>query len=189
MRARQVTVDATILFADLRNYTTLSQTLSPEAVSGLLDTFYDVCAAALWEQDGLLNKTIGDAVMAVFNFPIVNADHTRRALRAARDIQRRCAEMRIALAGQDGMTGDELGVGIGIHAGAISFGEFGKSHRDVTAIGNVVNIAARAQGSARSGEILVTREVRDRAVSDMTGSAARLFTLKGIAEPMELFAA
>ena len=70
MRARKITIDATIMFADLRGYTSLSQSQSPDAVSGLLDAFYDECASAIWEHDGLLNKTIGDAVMAVFNFPL-----------------------------------------------------------------------------------------------------------------------
>ncbi len=74
MRARKVNIDATILFADLRGYTGLSQSLSTDAMSGLLDAFYDECASAIWEQDGLLNKTIGDAVMAVFgeSSPVVN---------------------------------------------------------------------------------------------------------------------
>jgi adenylate cyclase len=57
MRARKVTTDATVLFADLRGYTRLSQSLSPDAVSRLLDAFYDECAGAIWEYDGLLNKT------------------------------------------------------------------------------------------------------------------------------------
>ena len=70
MRARKITIDATIMFADLRGYTSLSQSQTPDAVSGLLDAFYDECANAIWEHDGLLNKTIGDAVMAVFNFPV-----------------------------------------------------------------------------------------------------------------------
>ena len=85
MRSRKITIDATIMFADLRGYTSLSQTLSPDKISGLLDTFYDECANAIWEFDGLLNKTIGDAVMAVFNFPIKHEDHARRAVLAARE--------------------------------------------------------------------------------------------------------
>ena len=75
MRARKVTINATVLFADLRGYTSLSESLSPDQIAGLLDTFYDECADAIWEYDGLLNKTIGDAVMAVFNFPIQQDDH------------------------------------------------------------------------------------------------------------------
>ena len=87
MRARNVTIDATVMFADVRNYTGLSQSLPPDAMSQLLDTFYDACASAIWEQDGLLNKTIGDAVMAVFNFPVSHPDHAARAVRAARELQ------------------------------------------------------------------------------------------------------
>src|SRR5438552_200418 len=86
MRARKVTIDATVLFADMRGYTSLSQSLSADAMSQLLDAFYDECASAIWEFDGLLNKTLGDAVMAVFNFPIRHADHARRAMLGARQI-------------------------------------------------------------------------------------------------------
>ena len=86
MKARKITIDATILFADLRGYTSLSQSQSSEAVSGLLDAFYDECAHAIWERDGLLNKTIGDAVMAIFNFPIRHGDHPRQAVLAAQEI-------------------------------------------------------------------------------------------------------
>ena len=97
MRARKITIDATIMFADLRGYTSLSQSQSPDAVSSLLDAFYDECANAIWAYDGLLNKTIGDAVMAVFNFPLVRAEHPGNAVRAARDIQKSWRERREAL--------------------------------------------------------------------------------------------
>jgi len=70
MKARQVKIDATILFADLRGYTSLSQSQSSGAIADLLDAFYDVCGEAIWEHDGIINKTMGDAVLAIFNFPI-----------------------------------------------------------------------------------------------------------------------
>jgi Adenylate and Guanylate cyclase catalytic domain len=85
MRRRNVEAELTILFADLRGYTALSQTLDAGRVHELLDVFYEECAGAIWEHDGLLNKTIGDAVMAVFNFPITRPDHARQAVAAARD--------------------------------------------------------------------------------------------------------
>ena len=88
MKARTVTLDATILFADLRAYTKLSQSMSSIEMRAVLDAFYDQCASAILLYDGLLNKTIGDAVMAVFNFPIRRADHPRQALLAAREMQR-----------------------------------------------------------------------------------------------------
>jgi adenylate cyclase len=187
MKARQVKVDLTVLFADLRGYTSLSQTLSADAVSSLLDAFYDECAAAIWEYDGILNKTIGDAVMAVFNFPIRHANHAERAVLAGREIQRRCEARRASLMAEGiGLDGSELGVGIGIDSGVVSFGEFGRSHRDLTAIGTVVNTAARAQASAESGRILVTQTVIDR-VALIAGSPGRQYHLKGMGAPVQLY--
>jgi adenylate cyclase len=189
MRARKVTIDATVMFADLRGYTTLSQTLPPDAISGLLDAFYDQCADAIWEYDGLLNKTLGDAVMAVFNFPIRTEHHARNAVRAAREIQSRWRVERETLAAALGLAGSDLGVGIGIHTGELSFGEFGRSHRDLTAIGTVVNTASRAQSAAGADQILVTEDVYRRASSDLAGAGAKPYQLKGFEAPIELYAA
>ena len=189
MKARKITIDATILFADLRDYTSLSQSLSPNEMAGLLDAFYDECASAIWQFDGLLNKTIGDAVMAVFNFPIRHVDHARQAVLAAREIQRRCHAKRAEFAESIGRTGAGFGVGIGIHSGELSFGEFGRSHRDLTAIGTVVNTASRAQSVAGADQILVTQAVYERALSDLSGSKAKEYRLKGFDSPIELYEA
>ena len=189
MRARKVNIDATVMFADLRGYTSLSQSLPPDAISGLLDAFYDLCADAIWEHDGLLNKTIGDAVMAVFNFPIRSENHARDAVRAAREIQRRWGLEREKLVEGLGLAGADLGVGIGVHAGELSFGEFGRSHRDLTAIGTVVNTASRAQSAAGADQILVTQEVYRRVQPELAGSQARAYQLKGFEAPIELYAA
>jgi adenylate cyclase len=182
MKATKITIDATILFADLRAYTQLSQSMSPAGMGGMLDIFYDECAAAIWEHDGLLNKTIGDAVMAVFNFPIRQPEHARQAVLTARAIQQRIAARKAEL-------GLEFGVGIGIHCGELSFGEFGRSHRDLTAIGTVVNTAARLQGAAAPGEILATDEVRERVGDLMQGSVGRPTPLKGFDAPVMLYRA
>ena len=189
MRARKIAIDATVLFADLRGYTSLSRSYSPDAMSQLLDAFYDECASAIWQFDGLLNKTIGDAVMAVFNFPIRQADHARQAVLAAREIQRRWAIKHDELVAAFGLAEDALGVGIGIDSGELSFGEFGHSHRDLTAIGTVVNTASRAQSVAGPGGILVTRAVYDKAQADLAGCQRREYELKGFDAPIELYAA
>ena len=189
MHARKITIDATVMFADLRGYTNLSQSQSPEAVSGLLDAFYDESANAIWEHDGLLNKTIGDAVMAVFNFPLRRENHARNALLTAREIQKNWRERRDSLAGALGLSPSELGIGIGIHSGELSFGEFGRSHRDLTAIGTVVNTASRAQSVAEADQILVTEAVYQRARSDLQDSHPRSFQLKGFDAPVELYPA
>ena len=186
MKRRQVTVDATVMFADLRGYTSLSQSRSAEAVSMLLDVFYDECASAIWEHDGILNKTMGDGLLAVFNFPISHDDHAARALRAARQIQARWREV--------GRThpeaqGQDVGVGIGIDCGQLSFGEFGHSHTDITAIGTVVNTAARAQAAATSGQILLTEAVYARTQADLPGSQPRDYQLKRFQSTTRLYAA
>ncbi len=189
MRARKVAVDVSVLSADLRGYSALSQSLPEDQIAALLDLFYDECAGAIWEYDGLLNKTIGDAIMAVFNFPIRQADHAARTVEAAREIQRRCRAQHRILRGSLDCDEESLGIGIGIDSGTVSFGEFGRSHRDLTAIGTVVNTAARAQMAAQAGQILVTRAVRDRSGPALVASEGRLYPLKGLTEPVELYAA
>ena len=134
MKTRKVTIDATILFADLRGYTNLSQSVSQDQMSELLDVFYDECANAIWEYDGIVNKTIGDAIMAVFNFPIRCEDHAGLAVRAARKIQQGWSTKREAFVKAGRLSSEKLGVGVGIHSGELSFGEFGRSHRDLTAM-------------------------------------------------------
>jgi adenylate cyclase len=188
MRASKITIDATILFADMRGYTSLSRQYSFEQMSPMLDDFYDECAAAIWEHDGLLNKIMGDAVMAVFNFPIRQGDHTLQAVQAARKIRERWGAKRTSFAEKLGLATGDLDVGIGIDCGEISFGEFGRTRLDLTAIGNVVNTASRAQSVALGNEILVTRSVRDR-LSELAGGPGQQYQLKGFDRPSTLFPA
>lgn len=189
MRARNVTIDATVMFADLRGYTTLTESLPPDVMSELLDTFYDACGDAIWEHDGLLNKTIGDAVMAVFNFPIKRDDHAAHAVQAARNLQAACRAKFAAFAQDHSLDVRRFGVGIGIDSGTVKFGEFGRSHRDLTAIGTVVNTAARAQSAAAAGQILVTKPVHDRAASLAWNGAPTDHVLKGFEAPVSLYSA
>lgn len=182
-RGRKVVVDVSVMFADLRGYTALSETGSPEEVGALLDEFYDLAAAAIWAHDGLLNKTAGDSAMAIFNFPFQMPDHAAQAVQAARELQAAFA----ASSRSEGLRA--AGIGIGIDSGPVSFGEFGHAHRDLTAIGTVVNLAARAQAVAAPGEILVTGRVRERAGELLRDAAPRSCSLKGFAEPVTLYAA
>jgi class 3 adenylate cyclase len=127
--------------------------------------------------------------MAVFNFPMKRDDHARLALLAAREIQKNWRARRETLMEVHGLTISELGIGIGIHSGELSFGEFGRSHRDLTAIGTVVNTASRAQSVAEPDQILVTQAVYERAQSDLSDSRAKAYRLKGFDAPVELYAA
>ncbi|MDZ4367582.1 MAG: adenylate/guanylate cyclase domain-containing protein [Afipia sp.] len=188
MKARAVTIDATVMFADLRGYTALTQSIERQEMMSLLDTFYDDCSAAIWRYDGLLNKTLGDAVLAIFNFPVKQPDHAAQALLAAREIQHSFAEKHDQLVQAIGVKNADIGIGIGIDCGQTNFGEFGHAHRDLTAIGTVVNRAARAQAAAKAGEILVTGAVRDR-VGDMVSGDGSNYALKGFEQPVRLFSA
>jgi adenylate cyclase len=189
MKARQIEINATILFADLRGYTSLSQSQPSGAIATLLDAFYDACGEAIWEHDGIINKTMGDAVLAVFNFPMRREDHAAEAVAAARKLQELWSARREGLSHVFGVEAATIGVGIGLDTGKVNFGEFGHTHQDLTAIGTVVNVASRAQGAAAPDQILVTAAVREKAAAALPESAAREYQLKGIERPAKLWAA
>jgi adenylate cyclase len=189
MKARQIEIDATILFADLRGYTSLSQSQSSGAIASMLDAFYDVCGEAIWEHDGIINKTMGDAVLAIFNFPMRRKDHAAKAVAAAQQIQALWRERREPLSHAVGDGAATVGIGIGLDTGKVNFGEFGRTHQDLTAIGTVVNVASRAQSAAAPGQILITAAVREKAAAALPESAGRDYQLKGISEPAKLWAA
>ena len=176
-RRKQIIVTSTVLFADLRGYTALSQDAASSEVVDMLHGFTDECAEAVWARDGIVNKFIGDAMLAIFNFPIMRDDHVQQAVLAAQDIQRRWAKRSSqALAG----TASALGLGIGIHTGKASIGEIGTAYKDFTIIGPVVNMASRIQNAAGVGEILVSGDVYEQAKALFSGSQSRQFDLKGI---------
>src|SRR5215470_9945928 len=179
-RKKQLIIPATIFFADLRGYTNLSQGTDSEEVVGMLHEFYDECAAAVWERDGIVNKFIGDAVLAIFNFPIMREDHVRQAVLAATELQKKCSDNEKLMRINGDGKACPVGVGVGIHTGLASVGEVGTAYKDFTIIGPVVNLASRVQGAAKSGEILVTEAVY-RHVADLFPAAeSRGYHLKGI---------
>jgi adenylate cyclase len=186
-RRKQIIIPATIFFADLRGYTNLSQGTASEEVVGMLHKFYDECAAAVWERDGIVNKFIGDAVLAIFNFPIMREDHVRQAVIAATELQRKCSEKKkLMMINGDGKA-CPVGVGVGIHTGLASIGEVGTAYKDFTIIGPVVNLASRIQGTAKPGEILVTEEVYGQVEDLFPASESRTYQLKGIENPVKAY--
>lgn len=180
-RRKQIIIPATVLFADLRGYTTLSEAAPSGDVVNMLHGFYDGCASAIWERDGIVNKFIGDAVLAIFNFPIMREDHVQQAVTAALDIQQRCSQRRLVVGGAS------VGVGIGIHTGPASIGEVGMAYKDFTIIGSVVNTASRIQGAASAGEVLVSKDVYESVADLFPNSESRVCQLKGIEQPLTLY--
>jgi len=83
-----------VLFADIRGYTSTTELLDLPHLARLLGSFYENCAAAIWEREGIVNKLIGDAILALFNFPLAHDDHVARAVAAGIELQRRCANLK-----------------------------------------------------------------------------------------------
>ncbi len=186
MKTKRVQISATILFADVRGYTGLSEALDSAEVADLLGEFYEVCSGPIWERDGIVNKLIGDAVFAIFNFPIDRDDHARMAVMSAIEIQARCMELN-GTPSAAGRERNELGVGIGIHTGNVTIGEIGQFCKDFTAIGEVVNVAARLQGAARPGEVLMSETVYEQVEDLLPEAVGRSYTLKGVSKPVQAY--
>jgi class 3 adenylate cyclase len=186
MKVAQVRAPLTILFADVRGYTTLSTKAETLEVSRVIGDFYGVCGEIVWKYDGIVNKLIGDAVLAVFNFPLKRDDHVARALDAAIELQARCRDLRLSMQLEDGMS-VEVGVGVGLHSGETLIGEVGQTYRDFTVIGPVVNLASRLQGSARPGEIVMTEAVYRANANRLSTAQREVLEVKGIEEPVTAY--
>jgi adenylate cyclase len=186
-KKKQVIIPATVLFADLRGYTRLSEHTEAMRVADILHSFYDECASAIWERDGIVNKFIGDAVLAIFNFPIMRQDHVRQAVLAGMEIQKRCLEKKKLMTTDSEGKDVPIGIGVGIHTGNASIGEVGTAYKDFTIIGPVVNMASRIQGAAQLGEILVTEDVYRHIEGLFPGAETRTCQLKGIENPVNAY--
>jgi adenylate cyclase len=183
-KTQQVTVPATVLFADVRGYTSLSEEVDAGDMTTLLGEFYDHCSAAVWERDGIVNKLIGDAIFAIYDFPIRRSDHAKQAVLSGIELQRRCRAMKTTKPGGRDLP---VGVGVGLHTGDVTAGEIGTSIKDFTAIGEVVNLAARLQGASQPGEVLVTEGVYREVKQEFPTAERRVCTLKGIAKPVTAY--
>lgn len=146
----------TVLFADIRSFSTIGEQLDPEELIHLANGFFTEAVGAISAHQGLIDKFVGDAVMALFNTPLNPSEsHIEQAVRAALDIQRNVHRFRSSLP-QD----DLLHFGIGIHSGEAVVGNVGSDQRkDYSAIGDVVNLTKRLQEMAGHDQILASRVV------------------------------
>ena len=167
-----------------RGYTDLSQQMDSAKLNEMLHSFYDHCSAAVWEKDGIINKFIGDAVLAIFNFPLVREEHVANAVSAAFELRKTCRQLKEEI----GLGNEKaLNIGMGIHTGDCFMGEVGTSYKDFTAVGPVVNLASRLQGAAGPGEILVTADVFQQVKDQFPDAESRTLSLKGISSPVEVY--
>ena len=153
--------EITVVFADLRGFTTLAHELTPEEVQETLNSFLEVMVAGVQAAGGMLDKFLGDGFVALFGAPFRQKDHALRALNAAIAMQR---EHRIWMAQRlaDGLPYRPLGIGAA--TGETVVGAYGTHNRmEYTALGHVVNLASRLCGAAAAGEILTTPFTFDEA--------------------------
>lgn len=144
-------VDIAVLFADVRGSTTIAETMSPQAYASLLADFYDIATDVLIRHDAIIDKLIGDEVMALFIPGICGPDYRRTAGEAAIDLLRTLHRRQGERA---------LPVGAAVHAGLAFVGNLGGSGLvDFTAIGDAVNTAARLQSHAAPGEVVLSDPV------------------------------
>jgi hypothetical protein len=108
---RHVSATVTILFADIRGYTRLSERMDPVKLSEVVSIFQDQCAQAIWAHDGIVNKQMGDGLMAIFNFPIKIERHAEAAMTAAIEIQQRCKTALAVMEPGDEQPGDRAPAG------------------------------------------------------------------------------
>ena len=155
--------EVTILFADIRGFTRLSEGLEAHKVVALLNEIFQLVSDRILESGGTIDKFIGDSVMAYFGAPVSQPDHALRAVNAAIDIQqvvRKRLEARRE-PGDDIAEALPVEIGIGIHTGIVIVGNIGSDRRtDFTAVGDAVNVAHRLEKLARPGEILVSEAVQ-----------------------------
>lgn len=154
--------EASFIFTDIAGFTTLSEGLSSEALAEVLNSYLDGACAIVFSHGGTVDKFIGDAVMAIFNAPIAQADHAERAVRCALALDAYAEDFRKAKNAQ----GVPLGVTrIGVHSGLATIGNFGSNARmDFTALGDTVNTAARTEGVNKyfGTRVCCTQEIVDR---------------------------
>ncbi len=136
--------EITVLFSDVRGFTSMSEKTEPEKVVKILNEYFNTATKIIQKHDGMVDKFIGDAVMAIFNAPVKNENHADNAVQTAIEMQREFKKK-------------NLNVGIGINTGEAVIGNIGSSKvMDYTAIGDAVNTASRMQGVAKAGEIAIT---------------------------------
>jgi adenylate cyclase len=149
--------EITVLFCDIRNFTSFSEQHSAHEVVQLLNAFFAVAVPVIETEGGTVNQYIGDAVMVIFGAPRPQPDHARRAVRAAVEVVRRVHGMADRW---KELGADEFRIGVGIHTGKAVVGTVGSPRRlDYTAIGDTVNTAARLESANKElqSEVLISQ--------------------------------
>ncbi len=180
----------TVLFSDIRNFTTISEKLSAHEVVAMLNEYFTRVCRPIQAEGGMVNKFIGDAVMGVFGSPVAYPDHARRSIRAALGMAREAEGFRQWMAERYADRGlPEFAIGVGMHSGEAVIGDIGTpKRREFTAIGDTVNAASRLESATKDLKcVIVASETTVRAAGEgvRTGKIEEI-RVKGKSEPIRV---
>ncbi len=184
-------VTVTVLFSDIRNFTTIAEKLSAHEVVEMLNAYFTRVCEPILAQGGTVDKYIGDAVMAVFGSPVAYPDHARRAVRAALGMAAEAAAFRDWMRSRFGDRGlPEFSIGVGLHTGEAVIGDIGTPKRkEFTAIGDTVNTASRLEGVTKElGCVIAASEATVQAAGgDVRTGNMETVKVKGRGEPIRVY--
>lgn len=176
--------DVSVVFADVQDFTTLSEELTPTEIAGLLNELFEKTTQIIFSFDGSVNKYIGDAIMAVFGAPITSHDHARNAVEAAVAIVK--AVKKIAEENKDSKS--LYNIRVGVNTGRVVAGNIGAQKRiEYTVLGDAVNVASRLNQHAKSNEVVIGpltyQHVKDHFKTESLGAVK----LKGKKENIQVY--
>lgn len=177
------TKEISVIFADIRGYTRLSESMAPEDVMNLVNRYHKIMCEAIWEEEGTLTAFIGDALMAIFNAPLPQKNHALRAVRAA-------WKMRMAVMEYQHSQPQEMHVsfGFGVNTGLATVGNVGSQERmqSYTAMGDTVNIASRLQTNVSDNNILMNESTYIQVSRHVLVGKPFLLPVKNKAAPLSV---
>ncbi len=177
--------NVTMLFSDVRGFTTMSEKLVPQVVVQILNEYFADMTPIVFEHQGMLDKYMGDGLMALFGVPYESEDAAVNAVSAAVAMQRRMESVNRDLRAIDL---SEIAIGIGINTGPVTVGYIGSEERtDYTAIGDAVNLAARLEKQALGEQIIVSRSTYDALGGKFPVRPAGEILVKGKMLPVQIY--
>jgi class 3 adenylate cyclase len=173
----------TVLFADVRGFTSYSERHSPEELVAVLNQYLAAAAEAVLAHEGTVDKFLGDAVMAWYNAPILQPDHTLRAVKSALAIREAIAKLHEELPKEA-----HLDFGVGIHYGEAVLGWIGTEKRlEFTSLGDSVNTTKRIQENSAKNQILISKEAYERVKDEVDAKPFAPLTVKGKTQPLDVY--
>lgn len=182
------TVNATVMFADIRSFTTLAETHDPAQIHEMLNGYFSQMFGAIHSRGGLVSQLLGDGFMAVFGTPIQRENHPELAVRAGLDMLGRLEDFNRQ---QEAQGGARIRIGVGIASGLMIAGYTGSEERAIyTCIGDTVNLAARIEEHTKTAKrpLLIDRQARERLPADIPVESLGEMVFKGKQQAVEIFA-